>query len=239
MGENSIKFLCSYGGKILPRITDGKLRYVCGHTRVLAVDRSISFSELMVKLVEFSGSSVTLRCQLPNGDLETLISITNDDDLANIIEEYDRVSSSLAHPLKVRAILLPPKSLKKVSPASSTASSVNHSPSSGSPSTSVDSLPNSMPYRFIRHNYPSPAVNPIGIRNGSEKARCHTGHSDGSPRFLYWGSHCNTIVEVTILIPPGLPDRSINEFDSDKIPCVWDLAHFESSWSGRQLVKGA
>lgn len=40
----AIKFLCSYGGKILPRYPDGKLRYVGGHTRLLAVDRSISFS---------------------------------------------------------------------------------------------------------------------------------------------------------------------------------------------------
>lgn len=39
-----IKFLYSYGGKILPRRIDGKLRYVGGHTRVLAVDRSISYA---------------------------------------------------------------------------------------------------------------------------------------------------------------------------------------------------
>lgn len=39
----TIKFLCSYGGKILPRYPDGKLRYLGGQTRVLAVDRSISF----------------------------------------------------------------------------------------------------------------------------------------------------------------------------------------------------
>ena len=40
----TIKFLCSYGGKILPRYPDGKLRYVGGETRVLAVDRFISFA---------------------------------------------------------------------------------------------------------------------------------------------------------------------------------------------------
>lgn len=40
---SSLKFLCSYGGRILPRSTDGKLRYVGGHTRVLSVHRSISF----------------------------------------------------------------------------------------------------------------------------------------------------------------------------------------------------
>lgn len=40
----TIKFLCSYGGKILPRYPDGRLRYIGGHTRVLAVDRSLPFS---------------------------------------------------------------------------------------------------------------------------------------------------------------------------------------------------
>uniref|UniRef100_A0A9I9CZ88 Uncharacterized protein n=1 Tax=Cucumis melo TaxID=3656 RepID=A0A9I9CZ88_CUCME len=42
----TIKFLCSYGGKILPRYPDGKLRYHGGETRLLSVNRSISFSGL-------------------------------------------------------------------------------------------------------------------------------------------------------------------------------------------------
>lgn len=45
---NTVKFLCSYGGKILPRHPDGKLRYVGGETRVLAVDRSTSFAGLFI-----------------------------------------------------------------------------------------------------------------------------------------------------------------------------------------------
>ncbi|GJR79535.1 hypothetical protein Tco_0150320 [Tanacetum coccineum] len=40
----TIRFLCSYGGRILPRHPDGKLRYYGGETRVLVVSRSISFS---------------------------------------------------------------------------------------------------------------------------------------------------------------------------------------------------
>ncbi|RYR69689.1 hypothetical protein Ahy_A03g016243 [Arachis hypogaea] len=104
----TIKLLCSYGGKIiLPRATDGELRYIGDHTKVLTVDR------------ELCGSSVTLRCQLPNEDLETLISVTNDEDLTHIIEEYDRALSKLPHPLKIRAVLFRPKSSKKVSPATS------------------------------------------------------------------------------------------------------------------------
>lgn len=41
--ERCVKFLCSYGGRILPRHTDGALRYVGGHNRVLSVDRSLHF----------------------------------------------------------------------------------------------------------------------------------------------------------------------------------------------------
>ncbi|KAF5945165.1 hypothetical protein HYC85_015393 [Camellia sinensis] len=119
----TIKFLCSYGGKILPRYPDGKLRYHGGETRVLAVLRSISFSELLMKMGELcGGSSVTLRCQLPTEDLDALVSITSDEDLANLIEEYDRVSSPPST-LKIRAFLSPPKSAKKISPPPSTAAS--------------------------------------------------------------------------------------------------------------------
>ncbi|KAM7274125.1 hypothetical protein ACFE04_028789 [Oxalis oulophora] len=121
--QTSLKFLCSYQGKIVPRLTDGKLRYSGGITRVLSVDRSISYTELMVKLGEFCGYSVTLRCQFPNLDLETLISIKSDEDLSNLIEEYDKVSRDS----KIRAFLSPPASLKQVSPVSSRNSSRNSS----------------------------------------------------------------------------------------------------------------
>lgn len=42
--SSTLKFLCSYGGKILPRYPDGKLRYRGGETRLLAVKKSISFA---------------------------------------------------------------------------------------------------------------------------------------------------------------------------------------------------
>ncbi|XP_022733818.1 uncharacterized protein LOC111287486 [Durio zibethinus] len=123
VGPNHIiKFLCSYGGKILPRYPDGKLRYHGGETRVLAVDRSISFSELSLKMGEMCGTAVSLRCQLPTEDLDALVSITSDEDLANLIEEYDRVASPPSS-LKIRAFLSLPKSTKKpISPPSSSAS---------------------------------------------------------------------------------------------------------------------
>ncbi|XLR36005.1 hypothetical protein HN51_045348, partial [Arachis hypogaea] len=60
-------------------------------------------ADLLVKVGALCGSSVTLRCQLPNEDLETLISLTNNEDLTHISKEYDRASSKLPHPLNIRA----------------------------------------------------------------------------------------------------------------------------------------
>jgi hypothetical protein len=58
--RETIKFLCSYGGKILPRYTDGDLRYVGGLTRVLAVDRSISFAGSCFSLPAMIFNSISL-----------------------------------------------------------------------------------------------------------------------------------------------------------------------------------
>ncbi|KAJ8449065.1 hypothetical protein Cgig2_004120 [Carnegiea gigantea] len=119
----TVKFLCSYGGRILPRPSDCRLRYAGGLTRVVSVDRSVSFSELMAKLRDLCGYSVVLRCQLPNEDLDVLVSIKSDEDLANVIEEYDRASSISGKDLKIRAILSPQKSSASSSPDSSASSS--------------------------------------------------------------------------------------------------------------------
>ncbi|KAJ8748076.1 hypothetical protein K2173_012236 [Erythroxylum novogranatense] len=116
--NGTVKFLCSYGGRILPRPGDGMLRYLGGLTRVLPSIVLLPL-RLMVKLGEFCGYSVELRCQLPNGDLETLISIKSDEELSILMQEYDRSSPDS----KIRAVLSPPKFLKTVSPPSSVYSS--------------------------------------------------------------------------------------------------------------------
>lgn len=79
-------------------------------------------TELLVKLGELCGTSVSLRCQLPTFDLDALVSITSDEDLANLMEEYDRAAS-----LKIRAFLSLPKSTKKVSPSTSTSTASSSS----------------------------------------------------------------------------------------------------------------
>jgi hypothetical protein len=50
---------------------------------------------------------VSLRCQLPSEDLDALVSVTSDDDLANLREEYDAASKDRLQPLKIRAFLFP------------------------------------------------------------------------------------------------------------------------------------
>ncbi|KAJ9159014.1 hypothetical protein P3X46_024549 [Hevea brasiliensis] len=103
--KSRMKFLCSYGGKILPRAADGHLKYVGGETRVIAVPRDISFSELMKKLSsEFEGDMV-LKYQLIPEDLEVLVSVRNNDDMKHMLDEYDRHENEGA--AKLRAFMFP------------------------------------------------------------------------------------------------------------------------------------
>lgn len=117
-GSSSFKLLCSYGGMILPRHSDGALRYVGGDNRVLSVDRSLQFYELQRKLRDMCGwEAVSLRCQLPTEDLDVLVSVTSDDDLGNLLEEYDSASRDRLQQLKIRAFLFPTRATPPLSPS--------------------------------------------------------------------------------------------------------------------------
>lgn len=135
-------------------------------------------TELMVKLGEFCGYSVELRCQLPNGNLEMLISIKSDEELALLIEEYDlRCPGS-----KIRAVLSPPASLKTVSPPPS-------SPAS------IDFYPVKSPFSAFSHrrsgNY-SPLIGyPICVYKDSCRFRYSAFHGQVHPGLVYCDSYCN------------------------------------------------
>ncbi|XP_016494688.2 RAF-like serine/threonine-protein kinase 20 [Nicotiana tabacum] len=88
-----VKFLCSFSGSILPRPQDGKLRYVGGETRIVSVPRDISFEELMAKMREIFEGAMVLKYQQPDEDLDALVSVVNDDDVVNMMEEYDKLGS--------------------------------------------------------------------------------------------------------------------------------------------------
>ncbi|EEE63792.1 hypothetical protein OsJ_18616 [Oryza sativa Japonica Group] len=91
VGGSRIKILCSFGGRIMPRPSDGALKYIGGETRVLAVPRSIPFSDLKKKVEEMFRTEVAaIKYQLVAEDLDVLVSVTCDEDLTHMLDEYDR-----------------------------------------------------------------------------------------------------------------------------------------------------
>ncbi|KAJ0452299.1 hypothetical protein HanRHA438_Chr15g0720361 [Helianthus annuus] len=54
--REKIKFLCSSGGKILPRPGDGKLRYVGGETHIFSIQKNMSFDEFLKRVILQSAS---------------------------------------------------------------------------------------------------------------------------------------------------------------------------------------
>lgn len=86
--SGKLKFLCSFGGKILPRPNDGKLRYVGGDTRIISIGKNATYLELLKKTMAICKYHHTIKYQLPGEDLDALISVASDEDLHHMIEEY-------------------------------------------------------------------------------------------------------------------------------------------------------
>ncbi|KAE9613868.1 hypothetical protein Lal_00015968 [Lupinus albus] len=91
-----LRLMCSYAGHIMPRPHDKSLSYVGGETRIVAVDRHTSLKDLCLRLSHslLHGRAFTLKYQLPNEELDNLITVTTDEDLGNMVEEHDRLASS-------------------------------------------------------------------------------------------------------------------------------------------------
>ncbi|KVH96264.1 Phox/Bem1p [Cynara cardunculus var. scolymus] len=124
LGLTKLRLMCSYGGHIVPRPHDKSLCYVGGDTRIVVVDRHTTLSDLTLRLSKIlfrssSSSSLTsttasvftLKYQLPSEDLDSLISVTTDEDLENMIDEYERLNSSsdVNKSSRLRLFLFPTK----------------------------------------------------------------------------------------------------------------------------------
>lgn len=145
-------------------------------------------AELMAKLAEFCGSAATLRCQLPDGDLGTLVSLKSDEELANLVEEYDekasKGSSSPAPPLKIRAVLTPQAKdgIGISSPIPSTASSSDASPYQSPRCSPVLSRRSCSP--------PAGPSSPAGFWKGTRKLHCYPCYPWMLPRVPCSAPHC-------------------------------------------------
>ncbi|KAH6771493.1 hypothetical protein C2S52_016296 [Perilla frutescens var. hirtella] len=107
--------MCSYGGHIVPRPHDKSLCYIGGDTRIIVIDRHTSLSDLRVRLSKtlLNNLSFSLKYQLPTEDLDSLISVTTEEDLENMVEEYDRLSNAgggAMKPGRLRLFLFPQSS---------------------------------------------------------------------------------------------------------------------------------
>ncbi|KAL3820901.1 hypothetical protein ACJIZ3_006806 [Penstemon smallii] len=85
--STKLKILCSFGGRILPRPSDGKLRYVGGETRIIRIRKEITWQELWQRTTSIYDETYTIKYQLPGEDLDALVSVSSDEDLMNMMEE--------------------------------------------------------------------------------------------------------------------------------------------------------
>nr|GMD35654.1 polycystic kidney disease protein 1-like 3 [Ipomoea batatas] len=105
-----LRFMCFYGGHIIPRPHHKSLSYVGGEKRIVAVDRGVSLAELRRHLSHTLLNGLqrfTLKYQLPHEELDSLVSIANDEDLENMVQEYDRMIASPVRLPRLRFFLFP------------------------------------------------------------------------------------------------------------------------------------
>ncbi|GMI77018.1 hypothetical protein like AT5G16220 [Hibiscus trionum] len=111
-----LRLMCSYGGRIVPRPQTKSFYYFGGENRLLTIPTTnnstttLTLSSLSTHLSTSLRLTIpfTLKYQLPNHDLDSLISITADDDIQIMLEEHKRLSSSsTVAPSRIRLFLFP------------------------------------------------------------------------------------------------------------------------------------
>ncbi|KQK21355.1 hypothetical protein BRADI_1g60340v3 [Brachypodium distachyon] len=86
-GPMKIKLICNFGGRFLPRPSDGELRYIGGDRHLIKIRRDISWQELICKTTKLIRRAHTIKYHLPGEQVSMLISITSDDDLRHMVDE--------------------------------------------------------------------------------------------------------------------------------------------------------
>ncbi|RZS14027.1 hypothetical protein BHM03_00045693, partial [Ensete ventricosum] len=182
-GGGRLRLMCSYGGRIVPRPTDKSLCYLGGETRIVVVDRHSSFADLSVKLSRnlHGGRPFSLKYQLPNEDLDSLISVATDEDLDNMVEEYDRIFASAAgtggstRSSRLRLFLFPSK--PETSPTSSIGSLLDDSKSETWFVDALNSAMNGMGISGLAH----------GLSSDSASVNCLLGLEDDASVYSVGG----------------------------------------------------
>ncbi|KAK1298817.1 hypothetical protein QJS10_CPB14g00419 [Acorus calamus] len=172
-----LRLMCSYGGHIVPRPHDKSLCYLGGDTRIVVFDRCSSLSDLSLKLSKsllHGRHDFSLKYQLPNEDLDSLISLATDEDLDNMIDEYDR---TLSHSSSRLRLFLFPSNPDSSSLKSESWFLNSNSSKSDSSSTSVDCLLPGFNSLDLKQTGDSPMV----METGSSFGSASSGLSNLSP----------------------------------------------------------
>jgi PB1 domain len=127
--SDKAKFMCSFGGKILPRPCDGKLRYVGGETRLVSIGKTFTWAEFANRTLKVFNQPHIIKYQLPGEDLDALISMSSDEDLQNMMEEYEGLEKSDGS-LRLRIFLISTNELERedieCNPSTDYVVAVNH-----------------------------------------------------------------------------------------------------------------
>ncbi|XP_068649135.1 uncharacterized protein [Aristolochia californica] len=150
-----IKLLCSFNGTFQKRSQwPGKLRYVGGESRILALERNIGISRLLSRIAELGPMchSFSIKYQLPQPDCsgeQPLVSVDTDEDVLWMIEEHERLLAEGIN-ARIRVFVCDARySNRNAKKASSTGYSVRTDGLSGNPQCRV-------------RNY---RVGPVNIKN--------------------------------------------------------------------------
>ena len=103
-GGPQVRLMCSFGGRILPRPGDRQLRYVGGETRIVSFPRAAaSFATLVAALAKVAPALFalglprsSLKYQVPQDDIDSLISVSSDNDIDHLMDELDRLHDKAA-----------------------------------------------------------------------------------------------------------------------------------------------
>lgn len=124
IGRNGkLRVMCRYGGSIVSLPQTKSPRYVGGDTRIVAVPPSAetSFASLVSHLKVTLGISYAFKVkyQLPDQELDSLISVETDEDVQIMMEEHGYLSSEFSIPQsRIRLFIFPSKSQSKEAGAS-------------------------------------------------------------------------------------------------------------------------
>ncbi|WCJ25317.1 Octicosapeptide/Phox/Bem1p family protein [Euphorbia peplus] len=109
---NKLRLMCSYGGQITSRPQTKSLYYAGGDTRLISIPSDTSTLTLSSLINHLSSTlhlcnyPFTLKYQLPNHDLDSLISVSSDEDLLIMLDEHHRLSPTAS---RIRLFLFPAK----------------------------------------------------------------------------------------------------------------------------------